>query len=54
MGFDPAHQHVITVVEEMVCGHGRRDAIAARLHKLHRIARCDVLEYDSECWKRFG
>ena len=23
MGFDPAHKHVITVIEEMVCGHGR-------------------------------
>ena len=54
MGFDAAHKHVIAVVEEVVRGHGRCDAVAPRLDKLRRIACCDVLEHDSERWKRCG
>lgn len=45
MRTNPAHQHVVAVVEQVVRGDGRPHVAACRLDELHRVTGCDVLEH---------
>ena len=48
MGLDAAYQHVVAVIEQMMCGDGGGHFIAGVLNKLHRFGCGDVLEYHPE------
>ena len=48
MRLNPAYQQVITVVEQVMCGHCRSDVIACCLNKLDGISGGDVLEDNAQ------
>ena len=51
MRFDAAHQEVVAVVKQVVCGDRSGDVLASSLDELDGIAGGDVFKHDAQSGK---